>query len=53
MEAIGGADQSVAAAWNAHSTIASLPLAAFGTEEQKQRWLRTARDRSTDSARSG
>jgi alkylation response protein AidB-like acyl-CoA dehydrogenase len=39
MEAIGGADQSVAAAWNAHSTIASLPLAAFGTEEQKRRWL--------------
>jgi alkylation response protein AidB-like acyl-CoA dehydrogenase len=39
MEAIGAADQSVAAAWNAHSTIASLPLAAFGTEEQKQRWL--------------
>jgi alkylation response protein AidB-like acyl-CoA dehydrogenase len=39
MEAIGGADQSVAAAWNAHSTIASLPLATFGTEDQKQRWL--------------
>jgi alkylation response protein AidB-like acyl-CoA dehydrogenase len=39
MEAIGGADQSVAAAWNAHSTIASLPLATFGTAEQKQRWL--------------
>ncbi|GAA3204315.1 acyl-CoA dehydrogenase family protein [Actinocorallia longicatena] len=40
MEELGAADQSVAAAWNAHSTIASLPLAAFGTEEQKQRWLR-------------
>ena len=26
--------------WNAHITIASLPLLAFGTEEQKQRWLR-------------
>jgi len=39
MEALGSADQSVAAAWNAHSTIASLPLAEFGTEEQKQRWL--------------
>jgi alkylation response protein AidB-like acyl-CoA dehydrogenase len=39
MEAIGAADQSVAAGWNAHSTIGSLPLAAFGTEEQKQRWL--------------
>ncbi|MGC5255720.1 acyl-CoA dehydrogenase family protein [Gordonia sp. DT218] len=40
MEAIGAADQSFAAAWNAHSTIASLPLLAYGTEEQKQRWLR-------------
>nr|WP_305082288.1 acyl-CoA dehydrogenase family protein [Nocardia sp. XZ_19_231] len=39
MEAIGAADQSFAAAWNAHSTIASLPLAAFGTDEQKQKWL--------------
>ncbi|ADJ48837.1 acyl-CoA dehydrogenase [Amycolatopsis mediterranei S699] len=39
MEALGAADQSVASAWNAHSTIASLPLATFGTEEQKQRWL--------------
>lgn len=40
MEEIGRADQSVASGWNAHSTIASLPLATFGTEEQKQRWLR-------------
>jgi short/branched chain acyl-CoA dehydrogenase len=40
MEEIGHADQSVAAAWNAHSTIASLPLASFGTDEQKERWLR-------------
>lgn len=39
MEEIGNADQSVAAAWNAHSTIASLPLAEFGTDEQKCRWL--------------
>jgi short/branched chain acyl-CoA dehydrogenase len=39
MEELGTADQSVASAWNAHSTIASLPLAAFGTEEQKQKWL--------------
>ncbi|PBC48014.1 acyl-CoA dehydrogenase [Rhodococcus sp. ACS1] len=39
MEAIGAADQSFAAAWNAHSTIASLPLAVFGTEEQKKNWL--------------
>lgn len=40
MEEIGRADQSVAAAWNAHSTIASLPLSMFGTDEQKERWLR-------------
>jgi alkylation response protein AidB-like acyl-CoA dehydrogenase len=40
MEELGRADQSVAAAWNAHSTIASLPLARFGTAEQKERWLR-------------
>jgi short/branched chain acyl-CoA dehydrogenase len=40
MEEIGRADQSVAAAWNAHTTIASLPLARFGTPEQKRRWLR-------------
>jgi alkylation response protein AidB-like acyl-CoA dehydrogenase len=39
MEALGEADQSVAAGWNAHSTIATLPLARFGTEEQKRRWL--------------
>ena len=39
MEALGGADQSVASSWNAHSTIASLPLAVFGTEEQKKNWL--------------
>jgi len=39
MEELGAADQSVASTWNAHSTIASLPLLAYGTEEQKQRWL--------------
>jgi alkylation response protein AidB-like acyl-CoA dehydrogenase len=39
MEEIGRADQSVAAAWQAHLTIGSLPLLHFGTEEQKQRWL--------------
>ena len=33
------ADQSVAAAWQAHLSIGSLPLLAFGSEEQKQRWL--------------
>jgi short-chain 2-methylacyl-CoA dehydrogenase len=30
----------VASSWNAHSTIASLPLARFGTHEQKEKWLR-------------
>ena len=39
MEEIGKADQSVAATWNAHLTIGSLPLLYFGTEEQKRRWL--------------
>ncbi len=32
-------DQSVAAAWQAHLTIGSMPLLAFGSEEQKSRWL--------------
>jgi alkylation response protein AidB-like acyl-CoA dehydrogenase len=40
MEQIGRADQSVAAAWQAHSTIGSLPLLRFGTDEQRDRWLR-------------
>lgn len=40
MQEIGMADQSVASTWNAHSTIATLPLARFGTDDQKQRWLR-------------
>jgi short-chain 2-methylacyl-CoA dehydrogenase len=39
MEEIGKADQSVAATWNAHLTIGSLPLLHFGTEAQKERWL--------------
>jgi short-chain 2-methylacyl-CoA dehydrogenase len=37
---VGRIDQSIAAAWQAHLTIGSLPLLAFGSEEQKQRWLR-------------
>src|SRR5437868_1452100 len=40
MEQIGLADQSVAAAWQAHVTIGSLPLLLFGTNEQRERWLR-------------
>jgi alkylation response protein AidB-like acyl-CoA dehydrogenase len=33
-------DQSVAAAWQCHLTIGSIPLIRFGTDEQKERWLR-------------
>src|ERR671919_2221079 len=40
MEQIGLADQSVAAAWQAHVTIGSLPLYLFGTDDQRERWLR-------------
>jgi alkylation response protein AidB-like acyl-CoA dehydrogenase len=40
MEQIGVADQSVAAAWQAHVTIGSLPLYLFGNDEQRDRWLR-------------
>jgi alkylation response protein AidB-like acyl-CoA dehydrogenase len=34
------ADQSLAAAWQAHVTIGSLPLLLFGTDAQRERWLR-------------
>ena len=40
MEQIGLADQSVAAAFQAHVTIGSLPLYLFGNEDQRERWLR-------------
>jgi alkylation response protein AidB-like acyl-CoA dehydrogenase len=40
MEQIGLADQSVAAAWQAHVTIGSLPLFLFGSDAQRERWLR-------------
>jgi short-chain 2-methylacyl-CoA dehydrogenase len=33
-------DQSIAAGWQAHLTIGSMPLIAFATEAQKERWLR-------------
>jgi alkylation response protein AidB-like acyl-CoA dehydrogenase len=33
-------DQSIAAGWQAHLTIGSMPLIAFGSEAQKERWLR-------------
>jgi short-chain 2-methylacyl-CoA dehydrogenase len=40
MEQLGRADQSVAAAWQAHVTIGSLPLLLFGSDAQRERWLR-------------
>src|SRR3984957_19751370 len=40
MEQIGLADQSVAAAWQAHVTIGSLPLYLFRNDTQRARWLR-------------
>jgi alkylation response protein AidB-like acyl-CoA dehydrogenase len=40
MEQLGVADQSVAAAWQAHVTIGSLPLYLFGDDVQRERWLR-------------
>jgi len=40
MEQIGSADQSIAAAWQAHLTIGSIPFHLFGNDEQKERWLR-------------
>lgn len=40
LEALAAVDPSVAAAWQAHSTIGSLPLLLFGDDEQRERWLR-------------
>src|SRR4029079_12956026 len=40
LEQLGQADQSVAAAFQAHVTIGSLPLLLFGNDEQRERWLR-------------
>src|SRR2546421_6402608 len=40
MEQLGSADQSVAAAWQAHVTIGSLPLYLFADDAQRERWLR-------------
>ena len=40
MEQLGLADQSVTAAFQAHVTIGSLPLFLFGSDEQRERWLR-------------
>jgi short/branched chain acyl-CoA dehydrogenase len=40
LEALATVDPSVAAAWQAHATIGSLPLLLFGSDEQRERWLR-------------
>ena len=40
LEALATVDPSVAAAWQAHSTIGSLPILLFGDDEQRDRWLR-------------
>jgi acyl-CoA synthetase (AMP-forming)/AMP-acid ligase II len=40
LEALAAVDPSVAAAWQAHSTIGSLPLLLFGDDDQRERWLR-------------
>jgi alkylation response protein AidB-like acyl-CoA dehydrogenase len=40
IEEIGRVDQSIAAAVQAHNTIGSLPLLLFGTDTQRERWLR-------------
>jgi alkylation response protein AidB-like acyl-CoA dehydrogenase len=40
LEELGRADQSVAAAFQAHVTIGSLPLLLFGDDRQRERWLR-------------
>jgi short/branched chain acyl-CoA dehydrogenase len=39
MEELGQGDQSLAAGWNAHCTIGTLPLLDHGSGEQKRRWL--------------
>src|SRR6202044_1485549 len=40
LEVLAAVDPSVAAAWQAHSTIGSLPLLRFGSDGQRERWLR-------------
>jgi short-chain 2-methylacyl-CoA dehydrogenase len=40
LEALATVDPSVASAWQAHSTIGSLPLLLFGDDDQRERWLR-------------
>lgn len=40
VEALAIVDPSVAAATQAHSTIGTLPLLLFGSDDQRERWLR-------------
>lgn len=40
MEEIARADQSIAATWNAHITIGSVPFVYFGTPDQKEKYLK-------------
>jgi len=40
LAAMAAVDPSIAAAWQAHSTIGSLPLLLFGSDDQRERWLR-------------
>jgi short-chain 2-methylacyl-CoA dehydrogenase len=40
LESLAAVDPSVAAAWQAHSTIGSLPILLFGDDGQRERWLR-------------
>ena len=40
LETLAATDPSIAAAWQAHSTIGSLPLLLFGSDDQRERWLR-------------
>jgi short-chain 2-methylacyl-CoA dehydrogenase len=40
LDRLGRADQSIASAWQAHSTIGSLPILLFGSDDQRERWLR-------------
>ena len=45
-------DSSVAITVAAHTSLGTMPILMFGTDEQKERWLRTSR-RAAGSRRSG
>jgi short/branched chain acyl-CoA dehydrogenase len=40
LETLAAVDPSIAAAWQAHCTIGSMPLLLFGSDAQRERWLR-------------